>query len=72
MQNEQRGSEKLMQGCTGITTLSEEELQQVAGGALSVEYWKVFPHGIVWPEFLQQDALKDVQQLEQAGNLLRY
>ena len=44
MNQEQRGSEKLMASCTGVTALSQAEIEQVAGGEGGI--WKVFPHGM--------------------------
>lgn len=64
MNTEKRGSEKLMQGCTGLNALSQEELDQVAGGALgggsTSLYWRVFPHGIPWPDIFRAKVLKEV------------
>lgn len=67
MNDKQRGSEKLMASCSGMTTLSAEELEQVAGGALrsphfsiSNGFWRVFPHGIPWPEIFNQGKLDSV------------
>ncbi|MCB1801235.1 MAG: hypothetical protein KDI82_06070 [Gammaproteobacteria bacterium] len=66
MKTEKRGSEKLMQGCTSLNTLSREELEQVAGGALlgggTSIYWKQFPHGIPWPEIFKVNVLREIDQ----------
>ena len=48
MNKEQRGSEKLMASCSGVTGLSPAEVEQVAGG-MSIT-WQAFPHGVPWPE----------------------
>ena len=66
MNTEKRGSEKLMSTCSGMTTLSQEELEKVAGAASlpyvsgSYGFWKVFPHGEPSPELFEKIA---VQQL---------
>lgn len=64
MKTEKRGSEKLMQGCSGLNSLSQAELEQVAGGALGggslSSYWRVFPHGIPWPELFKANVLKEI------------
>lgn len=68
MNDKQRGSEKLMANCTGMTTLSAEELEKVSGGALLLSpklsisngFWRVFPHGIPWPEIFNQGKLDQV------------
>ena len=67
MNSEKRGSEKLMNGCTGLSTLSQQELEQVAGGAYLSAFpvvnitptriYKVFPYGIIDPEVLNLDQL---------------
>ena len=71
MNTEKRGSEKLMESCTGLTTLSTEELEQIGGGALSFpildfspyRVFKIFPYGIVDPDVLQLDKLKGLENL---------
>lgn len=61
MNSEKRGSEKLMDSCTGLVTLSSEELEQIGGGFVpkfeisSYRIFKVFPYGIIDPEVLQLD-----------------
>ena len=66
MSTDRRGSEKLMSTCSGMTALSQEELEQVAGAAASsyiggsYSFWKVFPHGQPWPELFQQIAVDKV------------
>ena len=64
MNTEKRGSEKLMDSCSGMTALSQEELEKVAGAASlpyisgTYSYWKVFPHGKRWPELFEQTAVQ--------------
>lgn len=68
MNTKTRGSEKLMASCSGMSTLSAAELEQVAGGGLlsspmgqlSSSYWRVFPHGIPFPEIFNTDKLQSV------------
>jgi hypothetical protein len=62
MQHEKRGSEKLRHGCSGLTTLSGEELARIGGGfAFSpvslnpTRVFRVFPDGIIDPEVLRID-----------------
>lgn len=70
MSTEKRGSEKLMSTCTDATTLSQEELEKVAGAALatsmyvgsSYNYWKIFPHGQPWPELFEQITVQKFDQ----------
>ncbi|MDJ0739970.1 MAG: hypothetical protein QNJ91_09650 [Gammaproteobacteria bacterium] len=75
MNTEQRGSEKLMATCSEMSTLSQEELDRVAGGALlsspifsvSQSYWKVFPRGIPWPEIFNHGGLDKVKEIAEVG-----
>lgn len=65
MKIKKRGSEKLMNSCTGLSTLSQDELDQIGGGAWggainqfgSYKTWKVFPFGIIDPQVLQMDKI---------------
>ena len=70
MKKEQRGSEKLMASCSSMSTLSQEELEQVAGAGLLSSplggYYKVFPRGIPWPELVFESP---VAGLANAGAL---
>ena len=69
MNSEKRGSEKLMDSCTGTVTLSPEELEQIGGGfgfapkfeLSSYRIFKVFPYGIIDPEVLQLDKLGQLE-----------
>ena len=66
MSKELRGSEKLMAGCSGVSTLSPDELEQVAGGRLASSplssYWRVFPHGVPWPDIFNVGELEKIGQ----------
>jgi bacteriocin-like protein len=72
MKTEQRGSEKLMNSCSELSTLSQDELEQISGGALnyphinigSYKVWKVFPFGTIDPEILKVDTFLDRGLLE--------
>lgn len=76
MKTEKRGSEKLMNSCSGLSTLSQDELDQVGGGAWggpinqfgSYQSWKVFPFGIIDPQVLQMDKLLDKGGLADLGH----
>ena len=74
MKQAQRGSEKLLAGCTQLQVLSAEELAQVAGAGLlssPMGVWKVFPRGIPWPEVYQAGGVDSLnQRLEVAGGLI--
>ncbi len=79
MNTDKRGSEKLMDTCSGMTSLSQAELEKVAGAAAlpyisgTYSYWKVFPHGKPWPELFQQTELQgiDKQVLDISNGFLR-
>ena len=68
MTKELRGSEKLIASCSTMTTLSQDELEQVAGGGLppspmggiQLSYRPVFPHGIPWPEIFDRGQLNSL------------
>ena len=66
MNMEKRGSEKLMDTCSGMIALSQEEMEKVAGAASlpyisgTYSYWKVFPHGKPSPELFEQIAVKQI------------
>lgn len=62
MKNGQRGSDKLRANCSGVETLTREELEQVAGGASFDGIWRVFPRGIPWPELFHNSPLKTVNE----------
>ncbi len=74
MNNRQRGSEKLLAGCTDLQTLSHEELEQVAGAGLlssPMGVWRVFPRGIPWPDMLAPNqATAAVKQVDAAASAL--
>ncbi len=55
MNQEQRGSEKLMASCSGVTALSQAEIEQVAGGEGGI--WRAFPHGMPGIELVTQGGL---------------
>ena len=60
MNKELRGSEKLMGSCSSMVTLSQEELDQVAGGALpQTLHGDSFPYGIidVWFASFKQPSI---------------
>ena len=67
MNTEKRGSEKLMGTCSGMTALSQEELEKVAGAASlpyisgTYSFWKSFPHGKPWPEIFEQVKTEQVR-----------
>ena len=52
MNTDQRGSEKLKISCTGLSPLSQRQLEQIERAALPTgcQYYKVFPHGLPSPE----------------------
>lgn len=49
MTDKARGSDLLKLNCSSFSELTQEELQQVAGGLGSI-YLRPFPQGIPWPE----------------------
>lgn len=60
MSKELRGSEKLMGSCSSMMTLSQEELDQVAGGAApQILHGDSFPYGIidVWFASIKQPSI---------------
>jgi len=66
MSKKQRGSDKLMAECT-TQGLTADELEQVAGGVnASSGYFRVFPRGLPWPEWLGNDAIQNIKQLGSA------
>ena len=70
MNHPQRGSEKLFAGCSDLQTLSQDELEQVAGAGLlssPLGVWQVFPRGIPWPEVFAANELTAIKQLDAAA-----
>ena len=58
MSNEVRGSDKLKTTCSTLTTLEQDELEQVVGGYSGpLNYMYVFPRGIPWPDFFNNGLL---------------
>jgi len=67
MKAEKRGSEKLKTSCSCMSSLSQEEIEQIAGAGLlsspmGMQYQVAFPHGIPWPEIFNQGALGSLEQ----------
>ncbi len=61
MSKELRGSEKLAGSCTSMVTLSQEEMDQVAGGAVILGFNPdYFPFGTINPLLaaIKQDLVK--------------
>lgn len=53
MSNKVRGSDQLKMHCSEYQALTQDEINQVAGGALYGNYL-VFPKGIPWPELFNK------------------
>lgn len=53
MSNKVRGSDQLKMHCPDYEVLTQDEISQVAGGALLSSY-VVFPKGIPWPELFSK------------------
>jgi hypothetical protein len=75
MKDERRGSEKLLEGCSGLKTLSADEMAQIGGGyafptiSLSpTRVFRVFPYGIIDPEVLKIGQLEKFGQVGQISN----
>jgi hypothetical protein len=69
MKQERRGSEKLLANCRDLQTLSQAELEKVAGAGLlssPMGVWKAFPRGIPWPEVFAANELAAIKQLDAA------
>lgn len=75
MNDKTRGSDHLKMTCSGLPSLTQEELAQVSGGFGGLSYYLVFPKGIPWPQqwSLQQHVptVNPAVQFDTAGLMTR-